>query len=311
MKRQMDYHQAANSLNRLVSGQTGYSIAVSRLFKVHKDDFIRLHATGMSIREMHAKLSPEMNNVSYFHFASELRKIVKEHQRQMALQEKQPPSPSFVDWVSKDKTGAGKAPSAPSNHTLHQDGQRDVKLPQSESEHPAQNTSSPKPRRYLEEQDAQTPAVSNVNSTKQGVLMAKPRDDASRSTLFPEVVYRLKADASSVTDRSVNSALDGTLYKDSGEYVRHRAVEVLEFLSPQEREAMRLDMSKQAIETSLDKSFLETLQTIANPKYRVTKVIEYDNGSTLWAHEKAVLAIQLGKVRSWAQFDQKERELDK
>jgi hypothetical protein len=313
MSKNIDFYKVSEKMDQAVAGKISFAISCSRLFQVRRHHFVQLHNMGMSIKEMHALFVDEMNGISYQHFANELRQVLKEreeHQQQGTQQDKEAVSPSFARSAVSEKTVAGKAPSAPLSHALPLVRQEPIEELDPIPTPIAKSPSRPAQSTHQEEKSKGTPTVPKVLSTKERELLEKQKDDASRSALYPEVVYRLKEGWDGSWNRSARTALDMTRYGNyHNEYLKHRAVEVYEFLDPQERDAMQADMSSDNFKSSVNKSFLETLRTITHPDYRVTTVIAYQDGKTLVADAKVVEAIRAGDVRTWHDFDVREREI--
>lgn len=317
MSKKIDFHAVSETIDQVMAGKVRFSISGSRLLQVRKHHFIEMHNMGMSIKEMHSLFSDQMNGISYQHFANELRQILKEQKQQAHTSKQQSVYQEKESRANGLATLAGSAPAAllvqalPLEVPEPSDRDRD---PQAEIQAPAQSPSRSPATPSAQEQKNQEapPSVKSKRglTLKEREAQQDSEDDASRSSLYPSVVYRLSSKWDGSWNRSERSALDMNRYGNHhSEYIKHRAVEVYEFLEPEERDAMEADMSDDNFKSSVNKSFLETLQTVTHPEYRVTTVIAYQDGKTLMADAKVVEAVRAGEIRNWYDFDVREREI--
>lgn len=299
-----------------------FDTTVSSYIRANRGLLLQLRSKGVPNKVIIARLDQAGIKITPQHFSALMGEILRAEQ-QATQQVKEVVSSASVGSAISKKAVAGKAPSAPLSHALPSvvvdPVQEPVPLtldpvPQVETTPSAKSPSSPAADSSAQIQhssgEAPTVRASKPLTMKEREALQAKKDDASRSALYPSVVYRVGAKWDGSWNRSVRTALDMELYGNlHHEFIKHRAVEVFEFLDPVERDNMQADMSDDNFKSSVNKSFLEALMTVTHPDYKITTVIAFKDGKTLYAEPKVVEAMRWGEIRNWSDFDAREREI--
>ncbi len=295
-------------LNRLVEEDPsvfGASISLSKLFKMNAKRILKLRDKGYTNKDLTNIFNENGINITTNYMSILIRRLeadsakCADHRVKGVAMVSQMPTAAVLSGkavVSVPETEVERRPISYSPNVTESTCQSSVNKITSSNQYVNSNEGEAKLNRltFKEAQDIE-----------------QVKRDTSRSTLYPEIVFLTREDWCNAWDRSKTTALDRSRYPLQHVYLNHRAVEIVEFISPEEKKSMQEDFIHNYSKVdSGNVNFWEVLSALANPKFNGSIAVQIPGySSPLSCRSEVMTAIRLGKVRNFGDFRKLTKEL--
>jgi hypothetical protein len=176
---------------------------------------------------------------------------------------------------------------------------------------PSSNKQSKPSNQYAHSNEEPKPSEPKGLTLRELQEIEKAKSDASRSTLYPDIVFKTKDDWDNAWDRSQKTALDRSQYSMHDVFIKHRAVEIVEFISPEEKDSMQHDyiFNYAKVDTG-NITFWELLTALANPKFNGHIAVQIEGyKDPLACRPEIMKAIRLGTIRNFEEYQRIRKEM--